>query len=101
MRPIELKSVEIGLGLRDRLDFGTVRPPGQIAAELFVSEATIGTHVGHVVSKLDARSRMQAVVVADKSGLVRRVCLTVQIRRSSVNEEDLEKWPRPGSVHRE
>jgi len=31
---------------------------GQIAAELFVGEATIGTHVGHVLSKLDVRSRM-------------------------------------------
>jgi DNA-binding NarL/FixJ family response regulator len=44
---------------------------GQIAAELFVSEATIRTHVGHVLSKLDARSRVQAVVVAYESGLVR------------------------------
>lgn len=44
---------------------------GQIAAELFVSEATIRTHVGHVLSKLDARSRVQAVVIAYESGLVR------------------------------
>ena len=44
---------------------------GQIAAELSVSEATVRTHVGHVLSKLDARSRVQAVVVAYESGLVR------------------------------
>jgi len=44
---------------------------GQIAAQLFVSEATVRTHVGHVLSKLDARSRVQAVVVAYESGLVR------------------------------
>ena len=44
---------------------------GQIAAELFVGEATVRTHVGHVLSKLNARSRVQAVVVAYESGLVR------------------------------
>ena len=44
---------------------------GQIGAALFVSEATVRTHVGHVLSKLDARSRVQAVVVAYESGLVR------------------------------
>ena len=43
----------------------------EIAAELFVSEATVRTHVGHILSKLDARSRVQAVVVAYESGLVR------------------------------
>jgi len=44
---------------------------GQIASELFVSDATVRTHVGHVLAKLDARSRVQAVVVAYESGLVR------------------------------
>ena len=43
---------------------------GQIAAELSISEATVRTHVGHVLAKLDARSRVQAVVVAYESGLV-------------------------------
>ena len=44
---------------------------GQIARDLFVSEATVRTHVGHVLSKLNARSRVQAVVVAYESGLMR------------------------------
>jgi DNA-binding NarL/FixJ family response regulator len=44
---------------------------GQIASDLFVSDATVRTHVGHVMSKLNARSRVQAVVVAYESGLVR------------------------------
>jgi len=44
---------------------------GAIGAALFVSEATVRTHVGHVLSKLNARSRAQAVVVAYESGLVR------------------------------
>lgn len=43
----------------------------QIGEELHVSEATVRTHVGHILSKLDARSRAQAVVVAYESGLVR------------------------------
>jgi len=44
---------------------------GQIAAELFISDATVRTHIGHVLSKLNSRSRVQAVVVAYESGLVR------------------------------
>jgi DNA-binding NarL/FixJ family response regulator len=44
---------------------------GQIARELSVSDATVRTHVGHIISKLKARSRVQAVVVAYESGLVR------------------------------
>jgi DNA-binding NarL/FixJ family response regulator len=44
---------------------------GQIAGELFISDATVRTHVGHVLSKLNSRSRVQAVVVAYESGLVR------------------------------
>jgi DNA-binding NarL/FixJ family response regulator len=43
----------------------------QIASDLFVSEATVRTHVGHILSKLGARSRVQAVVVAYESGVVR------------------------------
>jgi DNA-binding NarL/FixJ family response regulator len=43
----------------------------QIAAELFISAATVRTHIGHVLSKLNSRSRVQAVVVAYESGLVR------------------------------
>jgi DNA-binding NarL/FixJ family response regulator len=43
----------------------------QIAAELFITDATVRTHIGHVLSKLNARSRVQAVVLAYESGLVR------------------------------
>jgi DNA-binding NarL/FixJ family response regulator len=43
----------------------------QIAAELFIGDATVRTHIGHVLSKLNSRSRVQAVVVAYESGLVR------------------------------
>ena len=42
----------------------------EIAKSLFVTEATIKTHVTHILTKLTLRDRVQAVVVAYESGLV-------------------------------
>ena len=58
---------------REREVFGLIalgRSNPEIAEELFLSEATVKTHVGHILAKLDARDRVQAVVIAYQTGVV-------------------------------
>ena len=42
----------------------------EIAEKLFVSEATVKTHVAHILDKLRVGNRVQAVIAAYESGLV-------------------------------
>jgi DNA-binding NarL/FixJ family response regulator len=42
----------------------------EIAEELFISEATVKTHVARILMKLGIRDRVQAVIAAYESGLV-------------------------------
>jgi DNA-binding NarL/FixJ family response regulator len=51
---------EVGSGLSN----------AEIAALLHISEATVKTHVGHIMAKLGLRDRIRAVVYAYETGLI-------------------------------
>jgi DNA-binding NarL/FixJ family response regulator len=53
----------------DLLAAGLSNP--EICARLFISEATAKTHVARILQKLGVRDRVQVVIYAYESGLVR------------------------------
>jgi DNA-binding NarL/FixJ family response regulator len=44
---------------------------GELAARLFISEATVKTHIKRILMKLGLRDRIQAVVLAYEAGMIR------------------------------
>jgi DNA-binding NarL/FixJ family response regulator len=46
------------------------RSNAEVAEQLMISPATAKTHVAHLLTKLDARDRIQLVIIAYQSGLV-------------------------------
>ncbi len=42
----------------------------EIASELYVGAGTVITHIAHLLTKLDARDRVQLVIIAYRTGLV-------------------------------
>jgi len=46
---------------------------GEIAQELYISETTVKTHVTHILQKLNLRDRVQAVVLAYRTGALETV----------------------------
>jgi DNA-binding NarL/FixJ family response regulator len=49
---------------------GRGRSNAEIAAEMFISVATVKTYVTRLLAKLDARDRVQLVIIAYETGLV-------------------------------
>lgn len=51
------------------IEVATGRSNSEIAEQMFLSEATVKTHLGRVLTKLELRDRVQAVVFAYQNGL--------------------------------
>jgi DNA-binding NarL/FixJ family response regulator len=64
LEPLSEREAEV-LGL-----IGAGRSNPEIAEELFISLATVKSHVRHILAKLDLRDRAQAIVLAHECGLV-------------------------------
>jgi DNA-binding NarL/FixJ family response regulator len=53
------------------IELATGRTNAEIATTLGLSDATVKSHVGHILAKLNLRDRIQAVILAYESGISR------------------------------
>jgi DNA-binding NarL/FixJ family response regulator len=51
-------------------EVGTGATNAEVAAALFISEATVKTHLGNILTKLNLRDRPAAIVFAHNQGIV-------------------------------
>lgn len=71
--PPQSQAEKLGLTERERDVLRLIvvgRNNSEIASELYVSEATVKTHINHIFAKMGARDRTHAVVLAHQLGLV-------------------------------
>jgi len=69
----QVQPAKIGLSSREKevLEFlAQGRTTSQIASDLFISENTVKTHVRHILEKLEASNRAEAVSKATQMGLI-------------------------------
>lgn len=70
---VDRNSLLAALTEREFEVFGAVakgRTNAEISAEMFLSESTVKTHVGHILMKLALRDRIHAVVLGYETGVV-------------------------------
>jgi DNA-binding NarL/FixJ family response regulator len=69
----QTRSLEVGLSDREMEVLGCLaqgKTTSQVASELFISENTVKTHVRHILEKLEASNRAEAVSKATQMGLI-------------------------------
>lgn len=70
--------------------------PKEIARDLVISPKTVASHIQHILAKLGAHSRAQAVAMAYRGGLVESGAGDGEVRAHRVARTDRRLW-EPGS----